>query len=1074
MQNACLIIRKIPGHVVFESFEVDPPNAEVMGTTGRLIRSFPGPAIWVPDATAMDQSFQHELASFVARMDADSLEDSAPFTTKANSTVLEARDTADPHYITDLLTSILRGLTDSHPADIQRIEKHTRNDILWDKTYTPWRRSPLWLIIRVAIQTTLCRVLGHSGTAEFKAFMIFFMASIPLSHGCNELSNDVLHCMRAKLACRLRKLSTDSPWFVVDKASEAIGAINLLLETRWQKLQRRLKQPLWDPESLNIEADTRLSLCNSRDYIHSRLSRAEVITSPYIFVPAEFPRLIYTLEDPDCFTGTTLSAAFAEDPFVSLLDLELFVAEFSPASSLNHWVETHLHDATACMTLSDCISLYAASSGKHYKGDPESESIRLLTVLQMWVALDRLSTAEHPRLLKYSPEIPQRLLEPLLFRDSFFIERLNYVQTHLSMRHSGATRGSVFNENVTGTSFAIRYFNSSAELQALKDRIEADAGATREQKCSEFRLKKNQYHTLLQEASSLSHVTSISKGRERHWHWKCDKCRLQSEAKKLEIQVHEWPLPKSDLIAKAVVFELRCPLVFQTWRNTTYMILHDLCRPSKVASNKADPPVLLEEYNGLLPYIGSISRVTFASSTKSFSRSHYASQTVSSATETTVCVNNGLKFALFDTEIKRWIIDSFTDCGIESLCTYTLPSDSPYRLLQGALQTTTEASNVAISQQAQASTQITLHEYMAFCTLRCGPKLQWLNLARELRTGILSFSRLEVQMLVTQAAMQIGPLSSSGDPEWHVLLKCPRFGKVILSEIDSLLSSIEGNWLQIVTLQTVLLLVTQLLNFAVDEDVVEVGCAILKRAREIAFAWVLVISKLLAKADSEESTNDFGRRLRDAAITCRATYDSSAVHLRRLLHSDSDVMKLIYCSIIVQDHPPPSSSSTELHASRARDIRLSHFLASTLWEIIQETHSGLDDALTAVWSEYRPGNGWVQLPHPNDRWVTTSTSMMGSHTQSIPLNLLDGTLLINGKPLKRLPSSIVTHPTFCRVLGSVRIPLFCPQLPRLYSCRQKTLDIIPSDISSMDFATRAPVSASGFHVSLLIITCSRY
>jgi len=1075
MQNACFIIRKIPGHIVFESFEVDPPNAEVMGTIGRLIRSFPGPAISVPDTSAVDKSFQQELASFLTQMDADTLEKSTPFSTKAGSAVLEARDTANPHYITDLLTSIVRGLADSYPADIQRIEKHTRNDILWDKAYKPWRRSPLWLIIRVAIQTTLCRVLGYSGTAEFKAFMIFFMASISLSHDCNGLSSDVLHCMRAKLARRLRKLSRDSPGFVVNRASEGIEAINLLLETRWHTLQLPRKLSPWDPESLSIEADTRLSLRNSRDHIRSRLSHAKVVTSPARFAPAEFPRLIYTLEDPNCFNRATLSAAFAADPIISLLDLELFVAEFSFASCLNRWVETHLHDASACVTLSDCITLYAASSGRHYQGDPESESIRLLTILQMWVALDRLATAQHPLLLKFSPEVPQGLLEPLLFRDLLFIGQLGYVQRYLSIRQSHATEESVFDKKVTTTSFPIWYFDSSVELQALKGRIEADAEATRKRKLDELRRKKDQYDSLIQRARSLSHVTSISKrGNEGHWEHNCGKCRLESEANKLEIKAHEWPLPRSDLLAKGVVFELRCPLAFQTWRDTTYTILHDFCRPSKVTSNKANPPVLLERYSGLLPYIDPLSRVTYASSTKSFSQSHYASQKVSSATETNVCVNNGLNFALFDTKLKRWIVDSFTDCGIEILCTYILPSDSPYRLLQGALQATTEASNIAIARQAQASTQITLHEYMSFCTLRCGPKLQWLNLARELRTGILSFSRLEVQMLVAQAATQMGPLSSSGDPEWHVLLKCPRFGNVILAEIDSVLTSIEGNWLQIGTLQTLLLLATQLLNFAVDEDVVDSGCAILKRAREIAFAWVLVVSKLLAAADSEESIKDFRRRLCDAAFTCKATYDSSTVHLHRLLHSDSDVMKLIYCSIIVQDNISPDNSSNESHAFRARDTRLSHFLASALWDIIHEKCRGLDDALAAVWSDYRPGNGWEKHPRPNDRWVTTLTPVMGSHTQSaVHLNLLDGTLLINGKPLKRLPSSIVKHPTFCRVLGSVCIPYIYPQPPCLYFYQQKTLDIIPSDIPGMDFATRAPISTSGFHVGLSFLACSR-
>lgn len=184
------------------------------------------------------------------------------------------------------------------------------------------------------------------------------------------------------------------------------------------------------------------------------------------------------------------------------------------------------------------------------------------------------------------------------------------------------------------------------------------------------------------------------------------------------------------------------------WRTSTYMLLHDVCRPNKTDSHMGKPPVSLAKYGGLRNYLGDLSRVTYASSTKSFSQSHFSSQKVSIAMEDSVCVNNGLTFGLFHSHRERWVLESFIDCGINELCTYKLSSTSPYCPLQGSFKISTDASNVAISSQASAPTDYSLHEYLSFSTLRCGPNLQWLNIACELRAGILSFSRVEVHMLI--------------------------------------------------------------------------------------------------------------------------------------------------------------------------------------------------------------------------------------------------------------------------------------------------------------------------------------
>ena len=109
-QNAALIVRRLsPGDFVqFEVFEVLPQNTAIMSTKGKLLCSYPGPAIQVPADIFMDKSFRQELSLFLVQMDVDCL-DSAPTASKAGSVVSEVRESAHPRYISELLVGILRG-----------------------------------------------------------------------------------------------------------------------------------------------------------------------------------------------------------------------------------------------------------------------------------------------------------------------------------------------------------------------------------------------------------------------------------------------------------------------------------------------------------------------------------------------------------------------------------------------------------------------------------------------------------------------------------------------------------------------------------------------------------------------------------------------------------------------------------------------------------------------------------------------------------------------------------------------------------------------------------------------------
>src|SRR5579863_4303710 len=103
-QNAALIVRRLvtTDVVQFEVFEVLPLISDVMKAEGKLLCSYPGPAVQIPADIFADELFLRELSSFLIQMDVDHL-DSPPTPNSPDSNVY---DGAHPRYISELLVGI--------------------------------------------------------------------------------------------------------------------------------------------------------------------------------------------------------------------------------------------------------------------------------------------------------------------------------------------------------------------------------------------------------------------------------------------------------------------------------------------------------------------------------------------------------------------------------------------------------------------------------------------------------------------------------------------------------------------------------------------------------------------------------------------------------------------------------------------------------------------------------------------------------------------------------------------------------------------------------------------------------
>ncbi|KIJ64286.1 hypothetical protein HYDPIDRAFT_28723 [Hydnomerulius pinastri MD-312] len=999
-QNAAVIFRKQEDTTIFEAFEVSPQAGAVMGASGKLVCSYPGPAIAVPNKVFDDAVFRSELAAFLAHMNEDIL-DSAATSRKAGSTVVEERDTTHPRYITELLTGILRGV--GRPADVNRISKRVGDDVVWNNAKLPWRRSSLWLVTRVTLQTSLERTT--LGRDTYKAFMVFFIHRLAQQALKQDLPSELLHFMSSKLSRRLMKLGSSVPGWLSVMVLGTCTNVRVKLEARWKRVRvAQAASPRWAPLELDLAADTQLSLLDSQEYIHKALRNQHDSLQSKRFDPILRHR--GTLDDFLSSDGKFFDAAYAAEPHLTLYDVEQAVEQ-----GIDGWV-TGVGDADdACVQLEVLAEKYSSCALETYNNNPENLSIMLLTTIELWIALDKVVVKEIPMLADYSPEVPIALLENLLLRKAGSLDRLRIAYEYVRERYSVAWSGfSVFSEAADGTNFAVRYYDSSPLLQALQCRIEQDAQRERDNTLEELARRNARHAQLKKEVANMGHDYYSD--------------------------VHEWPLPSHSFEAAIVVFELDCPISFNMWRSATFNLLVNICSPSP---EQIEPYIQLEGYVALWPYHQKHprSRISLASNEKPWIVTHYRNVAIPT-TRDRVCQDNGLGFFGFDTKSEIGAAHAFNLTDSSNHCAYQLPIGA-YQKLQGYVQETSHTSNDVLASQSNCHKDLSIHEFLAFGHLRSGSFLQWLNILRELHGRTLTFRRHEVHLLLAQAASQVGPLSGAGEWSWHKDLSEAAFCHALLGELRSLVTSIEANWLEGVTMSTVCFLISRLLASSQDSRIKSLARCLLCEVREKSFKWVLELSEKLESIADEEIRG----RLRDMAAICRGTYDVDPQDALGLLSSRWDVEILVACAIFIHDNAPSRLDGLpeESRLLLERDRRLSLALEDILGDVIDDNGEGLDLAVTRVWPAYRPGTKWRRLEHPKSRWFSCQTAKTtAQRSQEVHFNLHDGTLLVDGKPLGRLPREITLHPVYSMVFGD------------------RVIDVIPSDVPGREFSTRGMIS----------------
>ncbi|KAI9048432.1 hypothetical protein LZ554_007268 [Drepanopeziza brunnea f. sp. 'monogermtubi'] len=1048
-QNAALIISKVDESVHLEAFELSPPNQAVNTVKGRLRRAFPGPAIAMDREIFNQPSLQATISQTLAKMSSQSAVGTKPQAKKAGQMHDEDRDTTHPKMVTELFVGFLRSL--GAPATVTRLWKNTREEVLWHNSFAPWRRSPLWLLIRVAMQLVFAKPtkLSNSGGDTYKISIVFFMTKTLEAALELTFASDVLYSMSAKIVRRLLKLGTAINGTTRQFIENVLQRTNDCLRTRWSDFRDREMRliDLSQLSTLDFERDTANFLPELDKYIDSINSRKRNQGST-TFQPSSGFVQFDANKLPSNLKGWT-----AEYTPYNLKSFETWVS-----LNLDPWLETHKESLKTCADLGGLIRNYHAIASESYSGNPEGISLMLLTLLELWVASDKSATKICCLLSDYDPGVPQQLLESLVLPFRSQMARLSCMEDYLSERRSHAKYLSphIFQDFGSPSSFAAKYFDLSSEHQTLRTTIRAKAASDRQKKCDELRKLKAEYDRLMQlhdqSNCQFEEYRDLSRGIDETRHsYSCLKCSYSTQANNLDIRVHEWPLPNDEWEERCTVFELKVPESFGHWRDTTLFILMNVLRSDYTSDESPRATYHLAVYSGLSAFFsafGSFQRAGLLSQDKPHEVTHRKQKSISTATQSDICLSNGCSYQYFDNITSSFIKALATTNEIPDACTYRLPVQSSSLqkfMFRPAAAPSGPSPNTVLACQYECPDHMSLDEYKTLSTIPLGFRIQWFQILRELVSPSVDFKKLETSLVILQTVYQAGPQETGSIlRQSHLILENESFARNLMEALHTALQRVKENWESAQALQTFTSVTLRLLSLSSSSEIREQCLAYLAKLRIITFSWVNLLRQKAQSASSDAQRTDLGAKAIEVALTCVDTFNVDERFLDHVLSVPEAATTLIECNMVIQEADLTISKTIEPMTSllyrrwKAFSHRCRTIMAN---EICVKQNPCLDEAVKRSWADYQPGYGWQVVDAPNgvDHWLVTQAT---PEDTSIPIwlhfNLLDSELLVDGVPLARLPAEYERHPLYSTLFRNSTIEVMPTATPGMkYSGKQE-------------------------------------
>ncbi|KAJ2898169.1 hypothetical protein MKZ38_004135 [Zalerion maritima] len=1060
-QNAGLFIQRRQhdpyGDVLLvEVFEASPRAESVLAAKNALVWNFPGSSIAIPVAVLHDEDFATSFATFLEQASAESIGSFAAAVYKAGVRSVETRETPDPTIITSFLTAILEVV--GHRLPLPLTKKRIRDEVSFKDSHLPWRRLPLWLVARVALSRHFFLASGNAlGRLKYKISISYFLASLSVEFQ-SHVSIENLHNFRAKLSRRLAKIeieisSSASAVATVSRSifkeldptfRQSLESLSQDIEFHWKQIKSSTSPPIPKLQRYAADSDLKLSLRNSSSVMEEAIEHHQAASRS-----GTSRGRIAHLNRVDEISPSTMFSTQIFNVFQSGKECQQLAKLAVPMS---------IDELTFFVTRqSEGVKSYLGGVGSTFEKSPLLKSDMILIIMESWTKMDMAACEAYPLLRDFHPTFYPDMMDVLLLPSLKSMQRARLVQEYLQSRvvSVGESGSSIFADPGSG-SFAERYYDTSRELQALHQEILEANQTKRQRKELEWKHKNQTYTQLTSEidTTECEYQENPATMLRTHRRGSCHRCRLRDQVAQLRIRIHEEMLPEYLERAKAVVFELSCPPLFATYRDTTWHILKNLGYVNLMSSTK--PMDTVHKYKQLESFAECDEpEVTLASSVKSYLNTHY-SQVYFPVECDAVFKPHALRHSYCHVESSIWPGKIRPPIqpppSFAPHCRPVLAATSPFLAILSLPSFNNDGSTISSydisANQAVCPTGLNVHEFGALQGVLSGRRQRWLSILTELASANINFSADAVSCIVSHTVIQLGPVDKDLHElgMTHRLLLDTQLCDKLLSEISHRLHIIASNWREV-----------HLMNFLITVllRVVEIGSAredalkLLGTARETTRRWLTMLADKSTTSDTAVAKQCQHYTLW-SGLLCKYTF-TSWVFIDDTIPA-TDLKVFVESSLLVQNNlPKPDDLRDSLAQVVLRDFNLMFSLKELICSSIEIEPQALVDGFSCVWPhEEREVRKFLsaRFDEQEESITVEIESPRNSRGSGIEAHyyLLTGLLLINGHPRGTLPAGESNSIHLEEIFGS------------------RTLQTFPSNMPGMTYHLCIQENKYGFHI----------
>ncbi|KLO86344.1 Uncharacterized protein LW93_11118 [Fusarium fujikuroi] len=1024
-QNSALLIHRndIEETVVFEAFQTDAPVKDVLAAKHGLTWEFPYRSVQVPFNVFCDISFLRNLSQFLAQASYESFDQFAAKASKGGQSISETRNSTDPALVIDMLMSLLEGLGSG--LQVQSVRKKVRDDVVLGSSEIPWRRSPYWLVLRVALRRMLREMLDHEcdgiGRVYYK-FIICAMLAELLKDSAEYLHPEMTLQLRAKLCRRIAKLKTDSaasspslrPFYdqlfastsgdfgdIVKHATERVSL-------QWEDFKARVTRRIPTLPSRVPEADLYIRLDNSGDFLKSQLSQKFIPTSRVI--SSDLPKLQ---------EGTILEVGRLADRYISLQDCENAAATKIAATSDK--------PQELCKSLSTAIMDLLNNVGDSFNNDSTLMSRHLLRLFELWTKMDEAATSICPLLKEYHPLFVPDSLDVLSLMTWDEMERLLRVQQYIRNRVDSRKKGlgTLFDNPRQGLSFPAKYVSSTvagSQMLMTATLIDDASMTARQSTLSELERLTKRYDILTQSMNDLICTCTVSPTGKKIVHG-CRRCPNLWKRRKLKISVHEDFLPSADTDQgnaqrTAILLELLIPQYLSAYRTATWQLY--LLGTKVHSSTKPVPKLLLEDITNIKKFSLVVKKTfTLASRKKSFKQTHYSKLKLPK-TPDQVTFPFGAEMSYYDTVSGLWADELPKIPWYQHLLGLWLPQGilDPYETPRGVLGMLLHrpSSYEIVASESMGSQFTSGTEFCASQRAVSARGRRWLEILKELAASNFDFSSRATNSFFHRLAMQAGPaaLEEGMLREVHWVFSSENFCYRLKERLEAWMDTMEQNWRQVDRMSTAVIFSLRLYHLCPPAFETQAH-ELLLRVRSITSNWILQLQHEVRSTLDGDMAGKAATAAFWSALLCRQTFWGCLGHhdFEATVLKD-DPLPFFRSSIALQENLLDSSDKLPTHLRNllTQDVSASYQMRNIIKKWVDSDICLVEKAIDETWANAsvlakRSYSPWKKLPGKHPWWISSETAPSDSiASQRVHYHILQGHLLVDQKPLGRLPLEI--------------------------------------------------------------------